>query len=68
MNLRDYLHTERIKGAALARLLDIHPVYLYALKNGRMQPGYKLAKRIEMVTGGKVTIDDLMGVINDKKT
>jgi len=68
MNLRDYLHTERLKGAELARLLDIHPVYLYALKNGRMKPGYKLAKRIEMVTGGKITIDDLMEDPHAKKT
>jgi len=59
MTLRDYMHFNKISCTQLAKVLGIHHVYLSAIKNGKRKPGYELAMKIEVLTGGQVTLKEL---------
>mgnify|MGYP003463020096 CR=1 FL=1 len=59
MILRDYMHFNRLSCKELAKVLDIHPVYLSAIKNGKRKPGYELSLKIYIFTGGNVDVKDL---------
>jgi len=59
MNLRDYLPFNRKTVREFARELEIHPNYLSLIKTGKLQPGIDLCIRIEMLTDGQVTVQDL---------
>ncbi len=61
MNLRDFLHMERIRGVDFARLVNHQPEYICQIRNGKIKPGKKLAKLIELATDGKVTVAELRG-------
>ena len=61
MELRDYLHKHRIKSIDFAGELNLSPSYVRMIKNKRYIPSLKLAKQIEIVTGGEVTVQDLRG-------
>jgi len=61
MSLRDYLHHSRITASEFARGLGVHPNYLRMIKNGRVRPGYELATKIEIASGGQVTMKELRG-------
>ncbi len=61
MELRDYLHINKMTAATMARKLDITPIYLRFIKNGKMRPGKTLAEQIEIFTGGQVTFEELRG-------
>jgi len=61
MKLREYMFHNRLTCEAMALELNIHPVYLSAIKNGKRRPGFELAMKIEILTGGKVTMKELRG-------
>lgn len=61
MNLRDYLHFNAISCAKLARDLKITGNYVRMIRLGRAKPSLELAERIELLTGGEVTVKDLRG-------
>ena len=61
MTLRDYLHVSRLTAAEFARGLGIHPNYMRLIKNGKAKAGYELASKIEIATGGQVTLKELRG-------
>ena len=61
VELRDYLHHNRIKSIDFAGEINMSPGYVRAIKNKRFVPSLKLSKQIEIVTGGEVTIKDLRG-------
>jgi DNA-binding transcriptional regulator YdaS (Cro superfamily) len=61
MKLADYIYFKRIKLKDLARELEITPVYLRFIKNGRYKPSKKLALKIEIFTGGAVKMHELRG-------
>lgn len=64
MELRDYLHKNRIKVAQFCRRINYTPPYLYRIVNQTKMAGDKLARIIEKETNGEVTYAELM---NPKK-
>lgn len=52
--------TLNMKQCALAKILDMHPVYLNAILRGRARPSPDLALRIEEATEGAVTRMELL--------
>jgi transcriptional regulator with XRE-family HTH domain len=60
MNLRDYLHFERITQADFAKMIGVSRFWMSRVTNGDMPPGKKLAKLIEEKTGGKVTKEEML--------
>ena len=61
MQLRDYMHFNKVTCHAMAEKLGINAVYLNAIKNLKRRPGYELAMKIEKLTGKQVTITELRG-------
>ena len=59
MELRDYLHQQRIKIAQMARDINVSRVYLNQITLKIILPSVKLAKVIELYTGGSVTAEEL---------
>lgn len=59
MNLREYLFKNRMSAAEMARQLGIHPNYFRMINRGNVRPGYDLALKIEILTGGQVTFKEL---------
>lgn len=59
MSLRDYLHFNKLKASEFARMLDVTPTYLRLIKNNHFVPSKKLAAKIELITGGQVTFEEL---------
>ncbi len=60
MELRDYLHTERIHCTDFAKKLDVSRNHLNQIKNRKLKPGKSLAKLIAAVTDGKVSLNELL--------
>lgn len=67
MNLRDYLHFERITIKKFAESIDYAPGHLYGYLQGRLKLSKKAARIIERVTVGKVTAKEIMHDNPDKK-
>lgn len=61
MELRDYMHFNRLTCMAMAKQLGIHDRYLSAIKNRVRKPSLELAEKIEILTGGEVSIKELRG-------
>lgn len=61
MTIREYLFNNRITAAQMARDLGIHPNYFRIINRGHFRPGYELATKIEIYTGGQVTLKELRG-------
>jgi len=59
VELRDYLHQQRIKIAQMARDINVSRVYLNQITLKIILPSVKLAKVIELYTGGSVTAEEL---------
>jgi DNA-binding transcriptional regulator YdaS (Cro superfamily) len=59
MTLRDYLHVNRMKTTHMARQLGISNNYMQMIKSERARPSLELASRIEILTGGQVTVNEL---------
>lgn len=60
MQLRDYLHYERIRQQDFALMCDIHFVTLNKIVHGQRKATLEQACRIERATTGKVTVYDLL--------
>lgn len=60
MILRDYLYFNRIRVNNFAKMIDCVPGHLSQYMTGNNRLSKKLAKKIEEVTGGQVTISDIM--------
>lgn len=60
MNLRDYLHFERISVTEMAKQLQISRSYLNRIVLEQMRPSKQLAKHIELLTNGKVKAKELL--------
>lgn len=60
MKLREWLDKEKISTKYMAKVLDIHSNHLYLILKGERFPGYHLAKNIEEVTKGEVTVDEII--------
>lgn len=61
MRLIDFMVENHLDNEDMAQLLDICKVYVGNIKNLTCVPSYKLAKKIELVTGGLVTREEAMG-------
>ncbi|MCE2982758.1 MAG: helix-turn-helix domain-containing protein [Parachlamydia sp.] len=60
MDLKEYLEEHRLTYREFAESLEIH---LFSLKNivyGKRRPSIQLATKIELLTNGKVTVEDLL--------
>lgn len=55
MLLKDYLNEYNIAYKDFAKLIETSPNYLYQLVNGHKNCSKKMARRLELVTGGRVT-------------
>jgi DNA-binding transcriptional regulator YdaS (Cro superfamily) len=64
MKLRDYLHFNHMKASTFAVQLGMHPNHIRGINRGVIKCGIKLAKKIEILTGGQVTVEDLRGEAN----
>ena len=59
MELRDYLHFSRKTITSFAKNISISRCHLTQIVNGHKRASIHLAKHIEEVTGGEVTVKDL---------
>lgn len=59
MELRDYMHFNRITIEQMAKQLAVHPMYLSSIKNKKRKPSEDLAEKIEILTGGEVTVKEI---------
>ena len=60
MNLRDYLHFERIKLKSFAESIEMSIAHISGYINGRNRLSKKVARSIEKSTEGKVTAKEIM--------
>lgn len=59
MHLKEYLYLQRLTVREFAEILDYSRVHISALANGKSFASPKLVRRIERLTEGKVTKDDI---------
>jgi transcriptional regulator with XRE-family HTH domain len=67
MNLRDYLYLKRMSVTEFSKLVDHSRNYISMIINGKHIPSKKLAKNIERITEGQVTIEELLKGKKGKK-
>jgi len=67
MDLRDYLHYNKLTLKEFAEKLGITPNYLGAIKRGEEIPSKQLVKMIALVTNGEVTLNEIMSQKPAKK-
>lgn len=60
MNLRDYLHFQRIKKKDFAKILDVSVALIGGYVNGKIRVSKKVAKAIEKATGGEVSAKEVI--------
>jgi plasmid maintenance system antidote protein VapI len=60
MNLRDYLHFERMTQAEFAKKIHYTEQYISAHVNRRINVTKKFAQAVVTATNGKVTMDEVM--------
>jgi len=60
MKLQDYLKKNKIKQVDFAKRLGITPIYLNFVLHGRRRFGSDVALRCVGLTGGKVTLEELL--------
>lgn len=66
MRLKDYLHFNSVSRTKMAQDLGITREHMSRILSGKHYPSVKLAKKIELVTGGKVKISDLFEDQNEE--
>lgn len=59
MRLKQWMALRSLTQSALAEKLGISVVYLSTILNGKIKPGVDLATKIENLTEGEVTRDDI---------
>jgi len=60
MDLKRYLKENKIKVGDFAEMVDIHRNHLSGIINKRFVPGITLARQIERLTKGNVTVSELI--------
>lgn len=65
MTLREWMSETGTTPAALAALLDVHWVTVYKWASGSARPSFDKLRRIEQMTGGRVTASTLAHEAND---
>jgi DNA-binding transcriptional regulator YdaS (Cro superfamily) len=60
ISLEAYFQTRQMTKAELARRCDISPEYVTQLSQGLRRPSPDLAAKISAVTGGQVSVKDLL--------
>lgn len=60
MDLRDYLHFQRISVTEFAQMLGCSRTHLSEIIHGKRIPGKWLAKDIERATNGEVKAEELL--------
>lgn len=60
MKLKDYFTINNIRPTHFLKDLDISQQHLWGIMRGANRPSFKLAKKIQILTNGSVTVDDLM--------
>ena len=68
MNLRDYLHFERITIRKFADSLELSASHVTNYLHGRNRVSKKFARAIQRITNGKVTAEEIMKDNPPKKT
>lgn len=61
MELRDWMHFNRVTCVQVAEAIELSPVYIRMIKAGRYIPSKKVARKIESYTQGLVTVKDIRG-------
>lgn len=61
MDLKDYLISAKEPMAEFASKLGVTAQYIWTICNKQRLPSLFLAKRIQEISGGGVTLDELMG-------
>ena len=59
MSLKEYLFFNDVKMKDMALALGVHYSYLRQIKAGVKRPGFELSTKIELFTGGQVTLKEL---------
>jgi DNA-binding transcriptional regulator YdaS (Cro superfamily) len=59
MDLKAYMFEHRITCRTMANQLNIHEMYLSSIKNKKRKPSIDLAEKIEILTGGEVTVKEI---------
>ncbi len=62
MDLREYLFHHRLTVKEFSEMLDCSRAYISAIIHGKREPSIRLAKSIERVTNGEVTVKELTSV------
>jgi plasmid maintenance system antidote protein VapI len=65
MKLQEYIDTYGIKKTALARILKVNRATIHRICTGNTC-GVALAKRIQVVTRGEVTVSETLGLDADE--
>ena len=60
MNLRDYMHFNHLTDVMMAKKLGVHRCTFNTIKHKKIPCSVRLAKKIEDLTNGQVTIQELM--------
>lgn len=58
MKLENYLDKKKINQSSFAQMIGVSRTHANKMIKGRRTPSFKLAKKIQEVTEGLVTIDD----------
>ena len=61
MTLDEYLRSQEINMKNMAKQLDVAYVYLSEIRRKIRRPSLELANKIELMTGGQVTTEELRG-------
>lgn len=67
MDLKLYLESRNLTVKEFAIMIDVHPATISNYLNWNRKPNLEIGRRIEKVTKGKVTIDDLLAYWEAKK-
>lgn len=59
MKIREYLYRNHMSQAEFSRLLGINDNYFRMITRGVARPGLELCLKIEMLSGGLITLKDL---------
>ncbi len=60
MKLREYLDKEHMSVSAFATLISVHKNFVFMILNGQRRPSIDVARHIQFVTKGEVTVDDVI--------
>lgn len=61
MKLSDYLYFNKITCESMSKQLGVGANYIRTIKRGKAIPSLELAEKIEILTGGEVTVKELRG-------